>query len=61
MNFLAENWKWIGLVASVICFFAIFLWVAVQEFPANKTVMNWSTPEAIFYGFCVLAVATLLS
>ena len=59
IDFIIEHWK-LCLTLLAICL-VLFIVAAVNVYPDNSVVKDWTIQEAIFYGFTVLALATLFS
>ena len=61
MNWVVENWIWIVVAVSVaVVILGPIVYVLLRELP-DAEVKDWSVQESVFYGFCILAIATLFS
>ena len=60
MEFITEHWKAIAIGVVVLTVLVALGIGASKSIPEASEVATWSIQEAIFYGFCVLAFATVL-
>lgn len=61
MDWIIEHWRILAGIAAFIVVLLFFVWGVSSAWPETQTIKDWSISQAIFYGFCVLAVATIYS
>ena len=61
MEWLVENKMLIVFTVGVVALIGLVIYTVAGNVPDSEMIKNWSIQEAIFYGFGMLAFATLVS